>query len=419
MRGRTARIKVRVGLPKTGGALVAAARRAGYPVLFSANAFAKAYPLGHERQGEFRGFSMPDLQQLAGMDAALDSAGFVAAAKYGDYRWRVEDYMRLAAAFPWAWYASMDYCCEPQVSDDRLLRMLRIAATCQLYARCSAEADRLGIQQPMPVIQGWHAHEYATCIDWMPLAGRSWPDIVGVGSVCRRSLDGEHGIRRILQVLDEKLPAHVRLHLFGVKSKALEALGPHPRIASMDSMAWDFGARQKRRTGRDMAFRIECMREWAERQHEVARRIEAVRALQDGESAPQDPQMDLFSLEDPPRPARLFELQTVERLAGFMPSDVLGSAMECLAQGYCDLILEGQIDYHGAVSMANWDVVVVASVYAQAGQAMDDEAAEHIESMIGLDFAERWRARVASGEGDAPEMVEGTRLLREGVRAAA
>jgi hypothetical protein len=33
--------------------------------------------------------------------------------------------------------------------------MLRIAATCQLYVRCSVEADRLGIQQPMPVIQGF------------------------------------------------------------------------------------------------------------------------------------------------------------------------------------------------------------------------------------------------------------------------
>lgn len=39
-------MKVRVGIPLTGGRLVAAAREQGYAVLFSANAFARTYPKG-------------------------------------------------------------------------------------------------------------------------------------------------------------------------------------------------------------------------------------------------------------------------------------------------------------------------------------------------------------------------------------
>lgn len=47
---------------------------------------------------------------------------------------------------------------------------------------------------------------------------------------------------------------HVRVHLFGVKSTVLDRIAYHPRVASVNSMAWDFHA--ERRTGRDMAYRI-------------------------------------------------------------------------------------------------------------------------------------------------------------------
>lgn len=50
------------------------------------------------------------------MDVALDSAGFVAWAHYGDFPWTVEQYVALAASRPWAWWASMDACCEPEVA---------------------------------------------------------------------------------------------------------------------------------------------------------------------------------------------------------------------------------------------------------------------------------------------------------------
>jgi hypothetical protein len=93
-------IQMRVGIPIPGGSLVRAARDRGYPVLFSANAFARSYPKGHEREGDFERFRHPDAGQFAGLDAALDSAGFVPAARYGDYRWSVEEYVDLVASHP-------------------------------------------------------------------------------------------------------------------------------------------------------------------------------------------------------------------------------------------------------------------------------------------------------------------------------
>jgi len=173
----------------------------------------RAYlPEGHEREGYFRGFGKPDAAQFAGLDAALDSAGFVAAVRYGDYRWTVEDYFDLVQSHPWAWYSSLDFCCEPEVAGDRPLRLLRMAATAAMLGRCQREARDRGLPPPMPVLQGWTPDEYLQCSSWLPLT--SWPRLVGIGSVCRRDVHGKHGIAAILAALDGVLPRHVKVHLF-------------------------------------------------------------------------------------------------------------------------------------------------------------------------------------------------------------
>jgi len=320
---------VRIGVPLTGGRLVAAARERGLPVLFSANAFARTYPKGHEREGYFRGFSKPDPEQFAGLDAALDSAGFVAAARYGDYRWTVEEYFELVQAHPWAWYSSLDFCCEPEVAGDRPLRLLRMAATAAMLGRCRREALERGLPPPMPVLQGWTPDEYAQCASWLPLS--TWPSMVGIGSVCRRAVLGKDGIAAILAAVDDVLPLHCKVHLFGVKSAALEALGGHPRIASVDSMAWDAAARAERRTGRDMAFRIQHMEAWSSRQLRIAAAIRpgsGVRA----------------SLFAPPN------------LGGRLERDDL--VLEALALQYADLVMGDELEYKDAVHQCHYDGVV-------------------------------------------------------------
>lgn len=240
-------IVVRVGLPQVNGSLPKAAVESRMPVLFSANAF--------RRNGRWQRIS-PVLECL---DAALDSAGFVAMVRYGGYPWSRGEYLDLAAAHPWAWYATRDYCCEPQIAASREQVAERVRQTAAEYWALRSEAEARGMPGPMPVIQGWLPEEYERCVDLYRLT--DWPSIVGVGSVCRRNLRGHDGIARVVERLDRCLPSHTRLHLFGVKGPAIEALRTHPRIASIDSMAWDFAARREPGPS-TMSKRIRHMRGW-------------------------------------------------------------------------------------------------------------------------------------------------------------
>jgi hypothetical protein len=103
------------------------------------------------------------------------------------------------------------------------------------------------------------------CAEMMP----DLPPLVGLGSVCRRSLGGRAGIIRVLSAIDVHLPRGVKVHLFGVKGAAIGALAGHPRVHSMDSQAWDYAARrEKERDGQNfnLAYREGHMRRWYETQ---------------------------------------------------------------------------------------------------------------------------------------------------------
>ncbi len=107
-----------------------------------------------------------------------------------------------------------------------------------------AIADRF-----VPVLQGWHPQHYLRCLDRMPWAA-DFP-LVGVGSMCRRHLNGGHGIMHVLDVLDRGLgTSSCRLHLFGLKSQAIAIARQHPRVTSGDSQAYGIAARQQALRGR-------------------------------------------------------------------------------------------------------------------------------------------------------------------------
>ena len=103
------------------------------------------------------------------------------------------------------------------------------------------------------------------------LVPRRWglPPLVGVGSVCRRNVSGRDGLLAILEALDASLPPRTRLHLFGVKGSAIRRLAGHPRVHSVDSMAWDLNARYAARSPNDLTHRIARMRSWYGRQVEA------------------------------------------------------------------------------------------------------------------------------------------------------
>ncbi len=343
---------VRVGVPVTGGGLVRAAKDREYPVLFSANAFATTYPRGHAREGCFKGFRLPSGGRYDAMDVALDSAGFVAAAHYGDYRWTVADYFDLVQSHAWSWYASMDYCCEPDIAKDRPLRLLRMAATALMLNRCNEEARERGIKAPMPVLQGWTPAEYVQCAHWLPLS--EWPDLIGIGSVCRRNLKGDEGILRILEALETVLPNHVSYHLFGVKSSALEVLANHPRVASVDSMAWDMQARTHRRVGRDIEYRVGHMEAWVSKQQQVASR----------------------ATSRPYQQISLFDPTFVGTLSSF--EDLV---LETLALHYAEMIMDGQMDYIDAVHHCHLDGIAILAIFRNEG--FNEESLFSLDDVVG------------------------------------
>ncbi len=247
---------VRAGMPLPGGRLVEIARDNGLPVLFSANAFMVRAP---DKETVVR-VRLPNREHFGNLNAALDSAGFVAAQKYRGFPWSVEQYLNLVQSYSWAWYAAMDMCVEPEIAGDQVSIMFRLAETCRMYSELGRAARDRGIAEPMPVLQGWTPSQYLWCADRMPIA--EWPPLVGLGSMCRRHIYGKVGILAVLDALDRVMPKHVQFHTFGVKGPALAIIGRHPRIASTDSMAWDYGCRRDVPTGRDMEVRGRYLLNW-------------------------------------------------------------------------------------------------------------------------------------------------------------
>ena len=260
-------IEIRVGLPRPGGALAAAARALGYKVMVSANSFVIRDSFGEPVRVRRPGHG------FEGLDAALDSGGFVGMSHYGEIPLPTEAYVQsVVAAYPWAWYAQPDYCCEPKVAGSRSDVRLRQAASVALFLDCSTIASRAGLPGPVAVLQGWTPEDYHRSWDLLPLGAA--PPLVGVGSVCARPVHGPTGLMAVVHRIDRVLPPGIQLHLFGVKSAGIRAIlsegALDGRVRSIDSMAWDFIARVRFRTGRTVARRIGVMRTWHDGQVNLA-----------------------------------------------------------------------------------------------------------------------------------------------------
>lgn len=249
--------KVYAGVPKIGGKLANAAALIASHRLISAGA------CWDQRYGRF---TFPDLSAWRG-SVALDSAGFVAM-RQGGYRWTVADYVEFVALTrcsdgfgglpsPWAFWSAMDYCCEPEIAGDREAVEARIRLTAESLAETLENVDYWreeegvrDLSDPMPILQGRTPADYAASLaqtlQVLEAAGRDGlPELVGVGSVCRREIHGPEGLIAVLEELDRVLPEGVRVHLFGVKGDLVAHLGARllARIGSIDSMSWDFRAR--------------------------------------------------------------------------------------------------------------------------------------------------------------------------------
>jgi len=228
--------------------------------------------------------------------AALDSSGFVAMARFGGYRWDVSEYVEfvvrgavsdtderhedLAGLFPWSWWAQMDFAAEAEIAHDRAEVEERMRLTLGTYALCRDEVDYwreeegvTWITDPMPVLQGRHPRDYLLSLDllerYLEGRGEGLPELVGVGSVCRRDVCGPEGLLEVVGALDGRLRGSgTRLHLFGVKGEALPHMDPAV-VASVDSMAYDLASRRcaaRRRIANTNWHKAAHLLQWVRRQ---------------------------------------------------------------------------------------------------------------------------------------------------------
>ena len=277
---------VRIGLPYSSkGALLDEALANGGAILISAGSL--------RRKGKHGKYWSKIGDAAWHANASLDSAGFVAMLQ-GGYSWTVDEYVdyvvrngrgtddNVLKDFPWAWWSAMDYCCEEEIAADRTEVERRVQMTVSSYRQTMEcltwwrnEGDNT-TPDPMPILQGRIASDYLTCFAELAKVfteqKMDTPSLMGLGSVCRRDLHGPEGLLTILEALDAELPDNVKLHLFGVKGDALPHLVKRfsHRVASIDSMAWDFRARKEARAARisnTVEHRAAWMRHWVESQN--------------------------------------------------------------------------------------------------------------------------------------------------------
>ncbi|MGF6440291.1 DUF7221 family queuine tRNA-ribosyltransferase-like protein [Paraburkholderia youngii] len=280
---------MRTGIPHRGGKLASHAFESGYPAMVSANAFF------NQKTGCF---DIPEHSPLQDVDVALDSAGFVAMMLFKSkgtqagvgsiYPWTYAAYLELAFMLRPTWYSSMDLCCEPEATNGGIDTDWRIRATATMlegllqiierwqeaYAMEGVRSTTIAhdLRPPVPICQGWELDDYLKSLDLtMQVWDRhSWlapPTLMGLGSVCRRDLHHpKYGLFAILDGLEGRLPKGTKLHLFGVKGAALKRIKMYSHmVASADSMAWDFSARQEafqQGISNDMAHRAGKMDAW-------------------------------------------------------------------------------------------------------------------------------------------------------------
>lgn len=286
-------LTMRVGIPHTGGALSFHAFNQDYPVMVSANAFWNK---------DKKSFRLPQATNLSELDWALDSAGYTAMNLWkqkgrqdgmaGVYPWSYAQYIEFASEAGASWWAQADLCCEPDIASSRDEVDYRVRATATLLEGTlrvlfdwQSEMTLMApptvvasmLRPPVPVLQGWDADDYLRSLDLMMQVWERWtpwldqPVLIGVGSVCRRSLDDrKHGLYAVLAALERHLPAGARLHLFGVKGACLDKLKMFDWVASADSMAYDDGARRK-------AFKVGHSNTMAHRSAEMTAWMDAAR----------------------------------------------------------------------------------------------------------------------------------------------
>jgi len=169
---------------------------------------------------------------------AIDSGGFTAAARWGDYPFTPKEYVEWAKTISegheLAFVAVMDYACERGVNRSvHATNLQRIKATVENTLRCfDAEPDFPWL----PVIQGYTLDEYFTCIEMLEKEGLLRPTM-GIGTLCTRR---PSEAAKVIVAIGRRLP-EVRFHAFGLDMRAITPETAY-HLNSWDSYSWSWGA---------------------------------------------------------------------------------------------------------------------------------------------------------------------------------
>lgn len=194
-------------------------------------------------RGRFR-ISRPPADHVASI--CVDSGGFTAARRWGQYPWTTTQYTAFIRAVsrdvPLDFCACLDYACERGVNRETYATNVdRIDATIANEALCKATDAALPW---LPVMQGDTLEERA-----YDLARRRELQMLpsayaGIGSVCGR---GARAARRVVKFYAGELPG-VRFHAFGAHIGLLDDDVVMGALKSWDSYSWTWarGARSMR-----------------------------------------------------------------------------------------------------------------------------------------------------------------------------
>lgn len=183
---------------------------------------------------------------------AADCGGFVATRIWGDYRYTPDEYVKWLETFNPVWAATMDYCCEDELTSQKhgIIRERQNKTTEMAYQFWRDYPSTPW--QWVVTIQGWNTEDYVyharqlkpLLNDMRKIAGNEWR--IGIGTLCNRASAKviQEVVYRVSEVLSDPL------HLWGVKLSVLKSPLLLKNVVSVDSAVWHGGfasdSKQKR-----------------------------------------------------------------------------------------------------------------------------------------------------------------------------
>ncbi len=191
-----------------------------------------------------RSLPIPYLPDVC-IDRAADCGGFVATFKWKDYRYTAAQYVEWLDSWRPTWAATMDYCCEDQVTSGNpfVVEERQEKTTAMAYHFWTTYREKPWVWAP--TIQGWQVHEYVRHAQTMrPLIqemyahyGKHSAFRVGIGTLCARA--SAEMIHEVVRSIIRELPG-IPLHLWGIKLGTFSMPYALPeQVVSCDSAAWN------------------------------------------------------------------------------------------------------------------------------------------------------------------------------------